>query len=99
MRERQQRRHPRAQRIAHDVGARDVEMIHQRAHIAGHGGDVIGGRVVEFAGIAMAAIVERDDAAAAPFSSDTQVGYTQFTFLFDAKPCTSTIGSPSPSSR
>src|SRR5580700_4694353 len=29
----------------------------------------------------------------------TQPGATQFTSLLDAKPCTSTIGSPSPSSR
>src|SRR3981081_3728121 len=33
------------------------------------------------------------------FSSETQAGYTQFTFLVDAKPCTSRIGSPPPSSR
>src|SRR3978361_2243362 len=33
------------------------------------------------------------------FSSETQAGYTQLTFLLDAKPCTRTIGSPSPSSR
>ena len=65
MAQRQPRRHPRAERIAHDIGAVDFEMVHQRGHVAGHGRDVIGLRVVELAGIAVAAIVERDDAAAA----------------------------------
>src|SRR5271155_3935453 len=32
-------------------------------------------------------------------SVDTQPGWTQFTSLLEAKPCTSTIGSPTPSSR
>ena len=61
---RQHRRHPRAQRIAHDIGALDVQMIHQRDDVAGHDGDLIVRGIVELAGIAMAAIVERDDAAA-----------------------------------
>ena len=39
-------------------------MIHQRTDVTGHGADVIGFRVIEFCGIAMAAIVERDHAAA-----------------------------------
>ena len=47
MRERQERRDARAHRIAHDVGARDVEMIEQRADVLGHDGAVIGGGVVE----------------------------------------------------
>ena len=42
-------------------------MIHQRTDIAGHGADLIGFRVVEFCGIAVAAIVECDDAAAVLF--------------------------------
>ena len=37
--------------------------------------------------------------SAAPVDSSGEAGYTQFTFLFDAKPCTRTMGSPSPSSR
>src|SRR5882724_6158937 len=61
---RQPGRHPPAERIAHDVGALDVQMIHQRADIAGHRTDVILLGIVELGGIAMAAIVERDDAAA-----------------------------------
>ena len=40
------------------------KMIHQRADIAGHGADVIRFGIVKFGGIAVAAIVERDDAAA-----------------------------------
>ncbi len=39
-------------------------MIHQRDDIAGHDRDLIGRGVIELAEIAMAAIVERDDAAA-----------------------------------
>ena len=36
MRQRQKCRDPRAHRITHDVGAREAEMIDQRAHIFGH---------------------------------------------------------------
>ena len=59
-------RYPPAERIAHHVRARDVEMVHQRRDVAGHGADMIVLGIIELAGIAMAAIVERDDAAAAP---------------------------------
>ena len=62
---REPRRHPRSQGIAHDIGALDLQMIHQRADVTGHGADVIRFRVIEFGGIAVAAIVERDHAAAA----------------------------------
>ena len=54
----------RAHRIAHDVGARDAEMIEQRAHVVRHLAGVIVGRIVELGRCAMAAIVERDHAAA-----------------------------------
>jgi hypothetical protein len=62
--QRKPRRHPPAQRIAHDVGALEIEMIHQRRDVARHDADMVLLGVVELAGIAMAAIVERDDAAA-----------------------------------
>ena len=64
MRQRQKRRDARAHRIAHHVGARDIEMIEQRPHVLGHHGAVIGGRIVELGRGAMAAIVERDHAPA-----------------------------------
>ena len=57
-------RHPAAQRIAHDVGALDAEMVHQRDDVAGHDRNGVVGGVVELCGFAMAAIVERDDAVA-----------------------------------
>ena len=47
MRERQERGDAGAHRIAHDVGARDIQMIEQRAHVLRHDGAVIGGRIVE----------------------------------------------------
>ena len=64
MREREEGGDARAHRIAHDIGARDAEMIEQRAHVLRHVARVIGGRIVELGRVAMAAIVERDDAAA-----------------------------------
>ena len=39
-------------------------MIEQRAHVLGHFVGVIVGRIVELGRLAVAAIVERDDAAA-----------------------------------
>ena len=55
---------PRAHRIAHDVGALDGEMIEQRAHIVRHQRHRIVGGIVQLAGGAVAAVVERDGAAA-----------------------------------
>ena len=46
--ERKKDRVPRAHGIAHDVGMRQPEMIDQRAHVVGHDGAVIGGRIVKF---------------------------------------------------
>src|SRR6516165_9085613 len=40
-------------------------MIHQRRDVGGHDGDLVGSRVVELGGFAMAAIVESNDAASA----------------------------------
>ena len=57
-------RYPGAERIAHDVGPLDAQMIHQCGDITGHGADVVLLGIVELAGIAMAAAVERDRAAA-----------------------------------
>ena len=54
----------RAHRIAHDVGALDAEMIEQRAHIVRHQRHRIVGGIVQLAGGAVAAVVERDGAAA-----------------------------------
>ena len=89
-----------AHRIAHDVGALDFQMIEQCADIVGHYRAVIGGRVVKLARCAMPAIVERNHATAQrALSVLTQPGCTQLTSFVDANPCTSTIGSPSPSSR
>jgi hypothetical protein len=61
---RQYRRHARSQRIAHDVGAFDLQMIQQRDDVTCHDRNFVARRIVELFGIAMAAIVERDDAAA-----------------------------------
>jgi len=61
---RQYRRHSRSQRIAHDVGALDSQMIQQRDDVACHDRNFVVGGIVELFGIAMAAIVERDHAAA-----------------------------------
>ena len=36
MRQREESRDPRAHRVAHDVGARQTEMVDQRAHVVGH---------------------------------------------------------------
>ncbi len=38
-------------------------MVEQGAHVVGHRGGVVGGGLVELARMAMAAVVERDDAA------------------------------------
>ena len=93
--EREERRDARAHRIAHHVGALDLEMIEQRAHVVRHVGAVIGGRIVQLARLrhgrdcrARSRAVRR--ASASPPSS----GATQLTSLVEAKPCTSTIGSP-----
>jgi hypothetical protein len=61
---RQERRDPSAQRITHDVGARQIEIIEQRTHVLRHEAAVIGGRVVKLRRSAMTAVVESDDAAA-----------------------------------
>ena len=99
MLEREERGDARAHRIAHDVGALDAEMIEQRAHVLRHAVGVIVGRIVELGRLAVAAIVERDHAAAGARQRRDPAGLTQFTSLVEAKPWTSTIGSPSPSSR
>ena len=62
MRERKESRDPRAHRIAHDIGAREPKMIEQSSHILRHDGAVIGGGLVNLAGCAVAAVVERDRA-------------------------------------
>src|SRR5215831_13934837 len=64
MRNGQNGRDPATERITHDVGARYLEMIEQCPHVLRHEAAVIGGRIVELGRRAMAAIVERDDAAA-----------------------------------
>ena len=69
MRERQERRDARAHGIAHHVGAGEIEMIEQRAHVVGHQGAVVGGRVVELGRSAMPAVVERDGAPAGALSA------------------------------
>ena len=91
---------PRAHRIAHDVGAADAEMIHQRPHVLGHLVGVIVGRIVELARTGRGrGCRARSPGGPRRLSVETQPGLTQFTSLVEAKPCTSTIGSPSPSSR
>ena len=61
------RRHDRAdapaERIAHHVGAFEAEMGDQRRDVAGHQVGVVVGRIVQLGRLAVAAIVERDDAA------------------------------------
>ena len=64
MGEREEGRVPRAHGIAHDVGALEAEMLDQAADVLGHDRGVIGGGIVELARLAVAAIVERDDAPA-----------------------------------
>src|SRR5262249_978476 len=64
MRNGQNGRDPATERITHDVGVRYLEMIEQCPHVLRHEAAVIGGRIVELGRRAMAAIVERDDAAA-----------------------------------
>src|SRR5215831_2992626 len=64
MRNGQNGRDPATERITHDVGALYLEMIEQCPHVLRHEAAVIGGRIVELGRRAMAAIVERDDAAA-----------------------------------
>ncbi len=54
----------RAHGITHHVGAAEIEMIDERAHVIGHASAVIGGRIVELARGAVSAVVERDDATA-----------------------------------
>jgi hypothetical protein len=45
----EKRRDAGAHRITHNVGALDLEMIEQRAHIVCHNSAVIAGRIVELA--------------------------------------------------
>ena len=74
-RQRQERGDPRAHRIAHNVGARQRQMIEERAHVLRHDRAVIGGRLIELGRLAVPAIVERDDAAStARVSVVTQPG-------------------------
>ncbi|KRR26010.1 hypothetical protein CQ13_23645 [Bradyrhizobium retamae] len=61
---RQDRRHSRSQRIAHDVRALDSQIIQQRDDVTCHDRNFVSSGIVELIGIAMAAIVERDHAAA-----------------------------------
>ena len=53
-----------AERVAHDVRPRDVEMVRQRQHITRHRSDVIVLRIVELCRLPVPAIVERDHAPA-----------------------------------
>ena len=62
MRQRKKSGVTRPHRITHDIGAAEPEVIEQRAHILGHDGAVIGGRIIELGGFAVAAIIEGDDA-------------------------------------
>ena len=62
--EREERGDARAHGVAHHVGAAELEMIDERAHVIGHACAVIGGGIVELGRGAVAAIVERDDAPA-----------------------------------
>jgi len=59
-------RNARTHRIAHNIGALEIEMIEQRAHVAGHLVGVISGRIIKLARLAVPSIVERDDAALGP---------------------------------
>ena len=101
MRERQERRDARAHRIAHDVGARGCRDDRAaRATSLGHDGGVIVGRIVELGRLRRGrGCRARSRGGRRASSVATQPGWTQFTSLVEAKPCTSTIGSPSPSSR
>jgi hypothetical protein len=62
---RQCRGHPRTQRIAHDIGPTELQMIHQSRDIARHDAEFILRGVIQLCGIAVTAIVEGDDATAA----------------------------------
>ncbi len=98
--QRQKRGDARAHRVAHDVGALEPQMVDQRAHVLGHRGGVIVGRIVELASTRRGRDCRaRSRGGRRAVSVATQPGWTQFTSLVDAKPCTRTIGSPSPSSR
>src|SRR6185312_15519977 len=68
LRLRQSRRQgkPRAHRIAQQVGALDLQMIHQRKNVAHHVGAPIGRSVMRLAAFAMAAQVQRHEAHAPP---------------------------------
>ena len=60
--QREERADTRTHGIAHHVGATDAQIIEQRAHITGHARAVIGGRIIELAGLTVAAIIKRNDA-------------------------------------
>ncbi len=65
MRDRQERRDARAHRIAHDVGALDIEMIEQAARVLGHAvARIIKRGIAEALTAAMATVIDGDDAAA-----------------------------------
>ena len=95
--EREMRRDPRAHRIAHDVGARDAEMVEKPARIPGHDRrncSPPGGRAFRFGH-------GRDCRARSPGSrrgsASSPTGYsTQLTAWFEAKPWMSRIGSRAP---
>ena len=85
----------RAHGIAHHVGALDAEMIEQRAHVARHQRHLVGGGIVELARLRRGRDCRARSRGGRPASaSPTQDGLTQLISLLEAKPCTSTIGSP-----
>src|SRR5262249_52044535 len=66
-------------------GARYLEMIEQCPHVLRHEAAVIGGRIVELGRRAMAAIVERDDAAARTRKRRYPAGIDPVHFLVGSK--------------
>jgi hypothetical protein len=59
-------RDPGAHRIAHHVRVGDPEVVEQPAHVPGHDGGIVILRAVELLALAVAAVVEGDDAIAGP---------------------------------
>src|SRR5690242_3018777 len=63
MLQRQKRGDARTHGISHHVSALDFKMVQQRTNVIGHCGAMICGRIVQFTGLTMSAIVERDHAS------------------------------------
>ena len=65
-RQREERRDAGSHGVTHHVGAGDLQMVEQGAHVVGHERTVIESRLVDLARGAVSPIIERDHASAGP---------------------------------